>query len=43
MGRWGGQLTVGGSGEATEGVRHHIEVNWEHGERAGHHADALGR
>jgi hypothetical protein len=28
VGRWVGQVTVGGSGEATEGVRHHIEVNW---------------
>jgi hypothetical protein len=24
---------VGGSGEATEGVCHHIEVGWVHGER----------
>ena len=34
---------MGGSGEATKGVRHHIDVAWVHGERAGHHADALGQ
>ena len=24
-------------------VRHHIEGGWVHGERAGHHTDALGQ
>jgi len=43
VGWWGGQVTVGGGGEATEGVRHHIEMGWVHGERTGHHADALGQ
>ena len=28
-------------GEEAEGVRSHIKVNWVHGERACHHADAL--
>ena len=43
VGLWVGQVTAGGSGEATKGVRRHIEVNWVHGERAGHRADALGQ
>ena len=34
---------MGREWEATKGVRRHIEVNWVHGERAGHHADALGQ
>jgi hypothetical protein len=41
-GPWVGQV-VSGSGEATEGVRYHIEVGWVHGESAGLHTDALGQ
>ena len=39
----GGQVAVGGGREAIESARHHVEVGGVHGERAGHHAGALGR
>ena len=39
----GGEVTVSQGRAAIERVRRHDEVGWVHGERAGHHTDALGR
>ena len=35
--------TVSEGRAAIGSVRHHIEGGWVHGERAGHHTDALGQ
>ena len=42
-GQTGGQVTVREGRLAIESVRHRIEVGQVHGDRAGHHADALGQ